>query len=165
LRKIVLTRITFGMILGIIIAGVVSEVSFRLIGDRTSRAAQVVELVIPAGASEKVALGQSVLPNEQNFVVGDTLVVKNEDTIGHVLGPMFIPAGSSASLKLDQAENLSYTCSFQPTKVFGLTVHEALTISTRVQGILLSGIPMGFLLALYSLVAWPLEPKKQPAIL
>jgi hypothetical protein len=37
-----------------------------------------------------------------------------------------------------------------------------LTIRTRIQGILLAGIPMGFLLALYSLVAWPLEPKKLP---
>ena len=163
LRKIVVTRIAIGMILGIIFAGIISELSFRLIGDRTSRAPQVVEFVIPAGTSEKVALGESILPKEQNFVVGDTLVVKNEDSAAHVLGPIFIPPGSSASLKLDQPEYLSYTCSFQPTKLFGLTVREALTISTRIEGILLAGIPMGFLLALYSLVAWPLEPKKQAA--
>ena len=162
-RKIVVTRIAIGMILGIIFAGIISELSFKFIGDRTSRAPQVVELVIPAGTSEKVALGESILPKEQNFVVGDTLVVKNEDSAAHVLGPIFIPPGSSASLKLDQPEYLSYTCSFQPTKLFGLTVREALTISTRVEGILLAGIPMGFLLALYSLVAWPLEPKKQAA--
>jgi hypothetical protein len=150
-----------GMILGILIAGIVSEVSFYLIGDKTSRAPQEVEFIIPKGTSEKVALGESILPKERNFVVGDTLVVQNEDSVSHTLGPLFIPAGSSARLKLDQPENLSYTCSFQPTKVFGLTVREALTISTRIQGILIAGIPMGFLLALYSLVAWPLEPKKQ----
>jgi hypothetical protein len=161
LRKIVLTRVIIGMILGILIAGTVSELSFHFIGDKTSRAPQVVELVIPIGTGEKVALGESVIPKEQDFVVGDTLVVKNEDSVAHNLGPVFIPAGTSASLKLDLPENLSYTCSFQPTKVFGLNVREALTISTRIEGILLSGIPMGFLLALYSLVAWPLEPKKQ----
>jgi hypothetical protein len=163
LRKVVLTRILVGMGLGILIAGIVTELSFRLLGDRTSRAPQVVEFVIPAGTNEKVALGESLLPKEQNFVVGDTLVVRNKDTVAHTLGPLFIPAGSSASIKLDQPENLSYTCSFQPSKVFGLTVREALTIRTRIQGILLAGIPMGFLLALYSLVAWPLEAKKQAA--
>jgi hypothetical protein len=162
LRKTILTRILIGMGLGILVAGIVSELSFRLIGDRTSRAPREVVFVIPAGVSKKVALGESVLPKEQNFVVGDTLVVRNEDAVAHTLGPLFIPAGSSASLKLDQIENLSYTCSFQPSKVFGLTVSEALTIRTRIQGILLAGIPMGFLLALYSLVAWPLEPKKLP---
>lgn len=148
--------------LGILISGIVTELSFRLIGDRTSRAPQVVELVIPVGTSEKVALGESVLPEEQNFVVGDTLVVRNDDVTAHTLGPLFIPAGSSASIKLDQPENLSYTCSFQPTEVFGLTVREALTVRTRILGILLAGIPMGFLLVLYSLAAWPLEPKQLP---
>jgi hypothetical protein len=164
MRKIVWNRIIIGMILGILIAAVVSEVSFFLIGDKTSRAPKVVELVIPAGASEKVALGESVLPKEQNFVVGDTLVVKNEDSVAHVLGPLYIPAGSSARLKLTQPENLAYTCSFQPTKVFGLNVTEALTFGTRITGILIAGIPMGFLLALYSLVAWPLGPKLQATV-
>ena len=143
MQKIILTRTMISLLVGILIAGIVSELSFYLIGDKTSRPPQMVELVIPEGAGVKVALGESVLPKEQNFVVGDTLVVKNEDTVAHVLGPVFIPPGSSASLKLAQAENLSYTCSFQPTKVFGLNVREALTINTRILGILLSGLPMG----------------------
>jgi hypothetical protein len=164
MRKIVLTRIVISILVGIVIAGAISELSYHIIGDKTSRPPQVVELVVPAGTSAKVALGESVLPQEQNFVAGDTLVIKNEDTVSHVLGPVFIPAGSSASLKLAQPEILSYTCSFQPTKVFGLNVREALTISTRIIGILFSGLPMGFLLALYSLVAWPLTPKRQAAI-
>jgi hypothetical protein len=164
MRKIVLARIVISLLVGIAIAGIVSELSYYFIGDTTSRAPQMVKLVIPAGTSAKVALGESVLPKEQNFVVGDTLVVINEDTVAHVLGPVFIPAGSSASLKLAQSEILSYTCSFQPTKIFGLNVHEALTLGTRVEGILISGLPMGFLLAVYSLVAWPLAPKRQAAL-
>jgi hypothetical protein len=160
-RKTILIRISIGMILGIIVAGIVSELSFRFLSDRTSRSPKVVEYVIPAGTGEKVALGESVLPKEETFVIGDTLTVRNEDDVAHTLGPLFIPANSSASLKLDRPENLSYACSFQPSKVFGVTVYEALTIQTRLQGILLAGIPMGFLLALYSLVAWPLEPKNK----
>ena len=36
-----------------------------------------------------------------SFVVGDTLVVKNEDSVEHQLGPLWIPAGSSASMPLN----------------------------------------------------------------
>jgi hypothetical protein len=87
--------------------------------------------------------------------------VSNQDTVAHTFGPLYVPAGSSASLTLDQAENLSYTCSFQPTQAFGLDVHEPLTLSTRLQGILLAGLPMGILLAVYSLVAWPLKRNEE----
>ncbi len=158
-----ISRILICILAGIVFASVISEISFQLIGDKTTRPPRTVELVIPQGTSDKVALGERVLPAEENFVVGDTLVVKNEDVVPHVLGPLFIPAGASSSFKLVQSGDLAYTCSFQPTKVFGLNVHDALTIGTRVEGILLSGIPMGILLALYSLIVWPLGSKRQAA--
>jgi hypothetical protein len=36
-----------------------------------------------------------------------------------------------------------------------------LTAGTRLYGILIAGIPMGALFAVYSLVLWPLKPKKK----
>ena len=84
------------------------------------------------------------------FVVGDTLVVKNEDVANHKLGPLLIPAHSSARLSLNEEQNISYECSFQPGNYFGLDVREALTLSTRLNGIFIAGLPMGFLIALYS---------------
>jgi hypothetical protein len=62
----------------------------------------------------------SSLPENMTFVVGDRLVVRNEDAVDHKLGPLWIPANSSAQLSLDQEENLAYECSFQPGKYFGL---------------------------------------------
>jgi hypothetical protein len=158
-RKALVIRFLIAMALGIILSGLISEFAFRFLGNTTSRAPKQVALVIPAGTAEKVAQGEVVLPEEQIFVVGDTLVVRNEDQIAHSLGPLFIPAGSSASLKLDQPENMVFDCSFQPTQYFGLDVREALTFGTRIQGILIAGIPLGFLLALYSLILLPLRPK------
>jgi hypothetical protein len=86
------------------------------------------------------------------FVIGDTLLVKNEDTEDHELGPLWIPAGSSASLFLDAAASYAYNCSFQPGQSFGLDVYEPVTLSTRLYGILFSGIPLGVMIALYALV-------------
>jgi hypothetical protein len=96
------------------------------------------------------------------FVVGDTLVVKNNDSVHHELGPLWIPAGSSASLSLNDAQSYAFSCSFEPRQTFGLTVQEALTISTRLYGLLLSGVPAGILLALYTLVM-PAK-KKEPTL-
>ena len=113
MRKAILVRVALSMVLGVLIAGLVSEVSF-LLQDNVSRPPQVVLLVIPNGAAAQVALGQSVLAQELVLVVGDTLVVANEDVTAHTFGPLYIPPGTSASLALNQPENISVACSFQP---------------------------------------------------
>ena len=149
------------ILLGILLAGVGSELAFRLQGENISRSPQTIELFIPAGTAEKVAQGESILPASQTFVVGDTLLVHNQDSTMHNLGPLVIPAGSSASMKLDQAGNLDYTCSFQPTKYYGIDVQSALTFSTRIEASLIAGIPLGILLGVYSLVLIPLKAKEK----
>ncbi len=154
--KTIVIRVAVSLIIGVAAAALVSELGFYL-QDTTSRPPKTVEIVIPDGAREMALRREAVLPDSMEFVVGDVILVRNQDTVAHTFGPLYIPAGSSASLKLEQAANLSYTCSFQPTQAFGLDVHEALTFSTRLQGILLAGLPMGVLLAVYSLVAWPLK--------
>lgn len=160
MRKAIVLRVVASLIIGLLAAGLVSEVGFYL-QDTTSRPPKTVEIVIPLGAREMALRRESVLPESMEFVVGDVILVRNEDTVAHTFGPLYVPAGSSSSLTLDQAENLSYTCSFQPTQAFGLDVHEPLTFSTRLQGILLAGLPMGVLLAVYSLVAWPLKRNEE----
>jgi hypothetical protein len=156
-RTAILLRILLLVLVGILIAGVYSEVAFRYQGNTTSRPPQTVELVIPAGTSAKVAQGQSVLPQDMAFVVGDTLVVRNQDSIAHTLGPLYVPPGTSASLTLNQVGNLAYSCSFQPTQYLGLDVQDALTLGTRLEGILIAGVPMGVLMGLYSLIVWPIK--------
>ena len=149
----------FFLVIGIIAAAIFSEISFRLQGNSTSRDPQTIELIIPAGTSSRVAQGQSVLPPGQVFVVGDTLQVKNEDSVTQTLGPLVIPPGSSASMKLDQVGNLSYTCSFEPSKYYGIQVQQAVTLGMRLEASLLAGIPLGVLLGVYSLVVKPLKPR------
>ncbi len=92
-----------------------------------------VVITIPNGTAEMVARGEQppTIPDNMIFVVGDVLVVKNEDKVDHKLGQLWIPANSSAQLALEQEASLAFECSFQPGNYFGLDVREPLTISTR----------------------------------
>ena len=164
MRKPILLRMLFSLVLGILLAAVGSELAFRLQGNTSSRAPQTIELVIPAGTAAKVAQGESVLPASQAFVVGDTLLVHNQDSVTHTLGPLVIPSGTSASLKLDQVGNLDYTCSFQPTRYYGVDIQPALSLVMRLEASLVAGIPLGIMLGLYSLVVFPLKPKEKAPI-
>jgi hypothetical protein len=159
LRKDLILRILFFLVIGVVAAGIISEVSFRLQGETISRDPQTITLVIPPGTSEKVAQGQNVLPAGQVFMEGDTLQVTNEDSVTQTLGPLVIPPGSSATMKLDQVGTISYTCSFQPTKYYGIDVQQGLSIGMRLEAALLAGLPLGMLLGLYSLLIKPLKPK------
>ncbi len=155
--KALLLRMLIITLASIIIAGALSEIAFRIQGNTTSRDPTTIVLVIPAGTASKVAGGQSVIPAGQVFVQGDTLQVKNEDSVTHTLGPLVIPAGATASMQLDQLGTVSYTCSFEPAKYYGITVQQAVTLGIRVEGALLAGIPMGIMLGLYSLLVKPLK--------
>ena len=157
-RNFVLKRILLSVVLGLLIGVIVSEVPFLFLRE-TARPPREIVLTIPAGTSDQIARGEQPpsIPENMTFVVGDTFVVKNEDAVDHKLGPLWIPANSSAQLSLDQEENLAYECSFQPGKYFGLDVRQPLTPRTRLYGIFYVALPMMILIALYSLV---LTPKK-----
>ena len=159
--RLIVKRILISLLIGLVIGAAINEITFLFLRE-TARAPQVIELVIPVGTSEKVAHGETppAIPDSMTFVVGDTLLVKNNDTADHELGPLWIPAGTSASLSLDAAESYAYSCSFQPGQYFGLDVHEALTTGTRLYGIFFTGVPLGVLIALYAIIM-PSKKKEQ----
>jgi len=141
----------------------VSEAAFQIQKGENDRAPQVYELVIPKGTAAEVSLGQKVpeIPEEMVFVVGDTLLVRNEDNSDHQLGPLWIPAGASASLLMEKAERTAYSCSFQNTKYLGLLVQESTTISTRLAALALAAPATAMFLFVYSLIIWPLSPREK----
>jgi hypothetical protein len=146
-------RIIISITLGILLAAIFTEVSYRIL-KRENRASERIELIIPAGTADEIAKGlvPPTIPEDMTFVVGDTLVVVNQDSMDHRLGPLWIPSGTSASLNLDTEQNYAFECSFQPTKVFGLDVHEPVTPITRLTGILFAGLPLGVLFSVYSIL-------------
>ncbi|MCW5876856.1 MAG: hypothetical protein KIS85_08235, partial [Anaerolineales bacterium] len=111
----------------------VSELGLRMQGETAVRGPQEVELVIPAGTAEQVAAGESPpnIPLEMSFVEGDVLVVRNHDSQPHTLGPLYVPAQGSASMRLDTADHFALACSFNATRFLGLNVRQATTLRTR----------------------------------
>lgn len=153
-------KILVSMLIGLVIGVAVGEIPF-IFQRETARQPKTVTITIPPGTAERVALGEKPpsIPENMVFVVGDVLVVENNDSADHKLGPLWIPAHTSAQLALSQKENLAYECSFQPGKYFGLDVRDPLTMGTRIYGILYAGIPLGILIALYSF-AFPSKKKE-----
>ena len=150
------------MLAGLLFGVIISELTFYYLNTGETRPPQVVILNIPPGTAERVAHGESspTLPSSMYFVVGDTLMVNNLDSVVHQLGPLFIPSGSSATMKLDTEQDYAFSCSFIPSKYIGLSVRPPLTLVTRILGVLEAGLPMGMLIALYSIFAMPRKKKK-----
>jgi hypothetical protein len=154
-------RIVLVVVIGALLSIALSEVSFLLLKENSDHAPQRIELIIPAGTAERVAAGQPIpsIPADMSFVVGDTLVVKNEDSVSHQLGPVWVPPGASASLALDRESKFAYACSFQTSRYLGLDVRARVTMQTRLVALILVAPATILLLALYSIVAIPLKPR------
>ena len=164
IRLAILKRIGLSLLIGLVFGFLLNEITFQFVKE-VNRAPSTVELTIPEGTAEIIKQGGKApaIPEEMVFVVGDLLVVRNQDGIDHQLGPLWIPAGKEASLSLDEEENFIFTCTFNSTNFFGLDVREPVTIWTRVSGVIFSGVPMAAILALYSLIIWPLKKKDSNA--
>lgn len=160
-----INRFLLVVAVSVLASWIISELGLRLQQDQnTARAPQQIELIIPAGTAAKVAAGESApgIPNEMTFVLGDVLVVRNEDSETHTLGPLLVPAGASASLPLNEEDNFSMTCSFNASSYMGLTVRPPTTLRTRLVGISFATIPTAGMLFVYSLLVFPVDRKADP---
>lgn len=163
-RHSVIKKLLLSMVLGLLVGVLVSEVPFLFLRE-TARAPREIVLTIPAGTADQIARDEQSpsIPENMTFVVGDRLVVRNEDSVDHKLGPLWIPANSSAQLALDQEESFAYECTFQPGNYFGLDVRQPLTLGTRLYGIFFVAVPMAIMIALYILVLAPKKNENVPA--
>jgi hypothetical protein len=154
--SMIFKRIALSLLLGISLGAITSEVAYQVL-KRENREPRRIELVIPAGTAERVAAGEAspAIPDDMSFVIGDTLVVVNQDVVDHQLGPLWVPAGTSASMNLATEESYSLECSFQPTKYLDLDVHPPVTLGTRLSGIFFAGFPLSALFAVYSILLRP----------
>lgn len=146
-------RMVISMAAGLLIGLILSEVTFLFLG-QTARPPKTITVIVPAGTAELVARGEQPpsLPQDMTFVTGDVLVIDNQDTVDHQLGPLWIPAGTSGHLVLGEPESLAMECSFQANNYIGLDIHDPLTLYTRIYGILFAGLPMGILIAVYAAI-------------
>lgn len=156
-----LVRLGLILVLSIVFVAIFNEAVFLLQKDQFDRAPQTIELVIPAGTADRVEAGEDnpTLPAEMVFVLGDTLLVRNEDTTSHQLGPVWVPAGATASLVMGEAAKLAYSCSFSTSRYLNLDVRQPTTLGTRLTALILAAPTMTALLFIYSLLAFPVGSK------
>lgn len=150
-------RLGLIFIVTVVVVWGISEAAFRLQKHNVDRSPEEIELVIPEGTAEQVAAGEAVptIPDELVFVVGDVLVVRNEDVVTHELGPLLVPAASSARMAMEEADSFALSCSFQPTNYLGLDIKDPTTWETRLLAIAFAAPPTTVVVFLYSLVVRP----------
>ena len=139
-----------------------NEITFLFQKGEHDRAPKTIQVIIPPGTSERINDGdfEPLIDEEQVFVLGDVLEVVNQDVVSHQLGPVWVPAGSSSKLTLEQADNFTFACSFELDQYLGLDVRQATTLGTRLLAISLAAPTMTALVYLYSLVLIPVRPPK-----
>jgi hypothetical protein len=158
-----LIRLAIVMAISLVFALIFNEMTFLLSKDPSDRAPKTITLVIPAGTAARIDSGDElrIFPDEMIFVTGDILEVVNEDSEPHQMGPVFVPPGSTGSMRLDQAEKLSVSCTFQSSRYLGLDIRPATTLATRLTGLFITAPTLAALLFLYSLAAYPIKPADQ----
>ncbi len=146
-----ISRILSAFFIGILLGAVMTELAYISL-KKENREPTTIELIIPAGTAETIRQGKRPLdiPQEMQFVLGDTLRIINQDSENHQLGVLYIPANSSASLKLESVDNMAVECSFQTGSYLGITVQEPVTWWVRIKGYFFAGFPLGTLFAVYS---------------
>ena len=132
---------------GITLAAVLSTASWLALSDGPMRAAETLELLIPAGTAEAVEQGAAppAIPRDLRFVQGDTLVLRNEDTVTHRVGGYSVGPGSTLSVPLDQPSSGSLFCSFHPQGSIGLDVKPHTSPLMILWPTLIIGIPLGLI--------------------
>lgn len=162
--KAILQRVLLSLGIALLLGVIISEGSFFLQRTQLDRMPDQFELLVPAGTAERIQAGLPVpsLPDNMSFVEGDVILVKNEDLVSHQLGPIWVPAGSTGKLTLENPNSYTLTCSFQPSQRLGLEVRPRVTGEIRVQGLLAVAAPTSVLVMLYLLVLKPLPKADRP---
>jgi len=160
-----LTRLVIITIISIAVVAAVNEGAYLLQKEKTDRLPQTIQLVIPAGTAERVAAGEETpsIPEKMIFVTSDVLLVKNEDSSAHQLGPIWVPAGASGKLELAEPNKYSYSCSFTSARYFGLDVRQPTTLGTRLTALGIAVPPTVVFLFIYGSLVFPIKPKGKPA--
>ncbi len=80
--------------------------------------------VIPAGTRARKLAGEdiAVIPAVIELKVGQTLVLRNEDSDAHIAGPFFVGAGEESSYTFTEPKTISGECTIHPSGRFEVVV-------------------------------------------
>jgi len=152
-------RFIITLLIAFIFVGLINEGAHYLQKEETDRPPEIKKLLIPLGTEKLIKAGEKppAIPSDLAFVIGDTLLVQNKDSVPHELGPLFIPPGSSASLVMEDANKYTLGCTFQPSRFLDFNVKSRTTGYSRIQALSLATPPTAVFLFIYSILIFPLS--------
>jgi hypothetical protein len=118
---------------------------------------RTVELVLPPGTAAQVAAGErpAVVPDRLVLRRGDTLAIRNEDTVPHRLGSTAVPPAQTVRVAVTPAlfAVSGLLCSFHPGGSVGVEPLARPGIERTVIPTLLAGVPLSIALVFSVAVA------------
>jgi hypothetical protein len=157
------TRLVITVLISLVAVAAISEGAYLIQKEKYDRPPKTIRLVIPAGTAGRLASGETIssIPDKMIFVEGDVLEVENQDSVSHQLGPVWVPAGATGKLELDQPNRYSFSCSFSNTRYLGLDVRKPTTWGTRLSALAFATPPTAAFLFLYGLLVFPVKPTQK----
>ncbi|GMU39707.1 MAG: hypothetical protein AMXMBFR23_05730 [Chloroflexota bacterium] len=107
--------------------------------------ARIVSIEVPAGTSAAIARGEavSVIPDRLLLRRGDTLAIRNDDTVVHQVGTDLVPPATT--LRIPVTDSLfasgSLSCSIHPNGVLALSPLARPSLASTAIPTLLAGVP------------------------
>lgn len=134
---------------GLAVGLVLSLAATLASGGFEERPPEIVLVAIPAGTAERIARGEATnpIPGDLRLRPGDTLVIRNDDVVGHAFGGYAIAAGTAFVLPVGAADGGRFVCSFHPSGSLALEVEGPVSPAGIAVTSLLVGLPIGLLLA------------------
>jgi len=82
------------------------------------------EIVIPLGAQARLDAGDRVeiLETEIRVKVGETVRIRNDDVVDHVIGPYYLQSGAALQQTYRTPQTIQYVCFVNPTEAINLVV-------------------------------------------
>lgn len=86
--------------------------------------ARTTEVVIPAGTQARVDAGEDVvvMPAKLRLRVGDTLLIRNEDSVDQTVGAYFVKAGKELRLAFGVPGTFESYCAFSKGNRYEIVV-------------------------------------------
>jgi hypothetical protein len=104
-----------------------------------------IELRIPRGTAREIAAGldPGVITPTLSVVAGDVLVIENEDTVAHRVGPYLAPPGRTTRVVVEPSAAGPFLCTVHPSRRLTLEVMpRGLDLRLTALPTLLLGIPL-----------------------
>lgn len=87
---------------------------------------RTIEIVVPAGTQERLVAGEpiDIMPTRLELKVGDTLLIRNEDSVSQSVGPYHVAAGTDYRLTYGAPGRFEGYCPLSAGKRYEIVVEE-----------------------------------------